>query len=79
MYRNSKRSILYPLLLTGCVAGALLLGHYLGRNSTASQLRGLLQTLNTPTNKISHTLSLIETQYVDPVPMDSLAEHILPE
>ncbi len=79
MYRNSKRSILYPLLLAGCVAGALLLGHYLGRNSTASQLRGLLQTLNTPTNKISHTLSLIETQYVDPVPMDSLAEHILPE
>ncbi len=78
MYHNSKHAILYPLLLAACIAGALLLGHYLGRNSTASQLRGLLQTLNNPTNKITHTLSLIETQYVDPVPMDSLAEHILP-
>lgn len=78
MYRNTKRTVLFPLLLAAGVAGGLLLGNWLGRHNTTTQLRGLLQQMNMPSNKLTQTLSLIETQYVDPVSMDSLAEHVIP-
>ena len=78
MYRNTKRTVLFPLLLAAGVAAGLLLGNWLGRHNTTTQLRGLLQQMNMPSNKLTQTLSLIETQYVDPVSMDSLAEHVIP-
>ena len=78
MYRNSKQAILFPLLLAAGVAGGLLLGHYLGRNTTASQLKGVLDRMTLPTNKLTYTLSLIENEYVDSVSMDSLSEHVIP-
>ena len=78
MYRNSKQAILFPLLLAAGVAAGLLLGHYLGRNTTASQLKGVLDRMTLPTNKLTYTLSLIENEYVDSVSMDSLSEHVIP-
>lgn len=78
MYKNSKHTVLFPLLLAVGVVFGLLLGNYLGRNSTASQLKGMLSHLSLPTNKLSYTLSLIENEYVDSVSMDSLAEHVIP-
>ena len=78
MYRNSKQTILFPLLLAAGVAAGLLLGHYLGRNTTASQLKGVLDRMTLPTNKLTYTLSLIENEYVDSVSMDSLSEHVIP-
>ena len=58
------------------VAG-LLLGQYLGRNTTASQLKGVLDRMTLPSNKLTYTLSLIENEYVDSVSMDSLSEHVI--
>ena len=78
MYRNSKHTILFPLLLAAGVDAGLLLGQYLGRNSTTSQLKSMISRLTLPTNKLTYTLSLIENQYVDSVSMDSLAEHVIP-
>ena len=78
MYRNSKQTILFPLLLAAGVAAGLLFGHYLGRNTTASQLKGVLDRMTLPTNKLTYTLSLIENEYVDSVSMDSLSEHVIP-
>lgn len=78
MYRNSKYKVLYPLALAVGVVTGLLFGNYLGRNSTASQLRGMLNRLALPDNKLSYTLSLIEREYVDSVSLDSLAEHVIP-
>ncbi len=78
MYKNSKHTILFPLLLAGGVVLGLLLGQYLGRNTTTSQIKGMLKQMAIPTNKLSYTLSLIENQYVDSVSMDSLAEHVIP-
>lgn len=78
MYKNSKYTILFPLLLAGGVILGLALGQYLGRNSTESQLRSLIGRMALPQNKLTHTLALIENQYVDSVSMDSLAEHVIP-
>ncbi|WP_295936025.1 S41 family peptidase [uncultured Alistipes sp.] len=79
MYKNSKYTILFPLLLAAGVVLGLLLGQYMGRNSTTSQLKGMLKQMTLPTNKLTYTLSLIENQYVDPVNMDSLSEHVIPQ
>ena len=78
MYKNSKRTVLFPLLLAAGVVLGLVLGQYLGRNSTTSQFKGMLSRMALPTNKLTYTLSLIENQYVDSVSMDSLAEHVIP-
>ncbi len=77
-YRNSRSTILFPLLLAAGVAFGLLLGRYVGRNSTASQLRTLLTAAAQPSNKLSYTLSLLENRYVDPLSIDSLTERVLP-
>ena len=68
MYKNSKHTVLFPLLLAAGVVLGLVLGQYLG----------MLSRMALPDNKLSYTLSLIENQYVDSVSMDSLAEHVIP-
>lgn len=79
MYNNSKRAILFPLVLALGVAAGALFGVYVGRNTAGTQLRDLLmERLAEPDNKLTQTLSLIESRYVDPVSMDSLAEHVIP-
>ena len=78
MYKNSKRTILFPLILAMGVVLGLAFGRYTGRNSTVSQLRGLLQRAQMPDNKLVQTLSFIENLYVDSISMDSLAEHVIP-
>ena len=67
MYKNSKHTVLFPLLLAAGVVLGLVLGQYLGRNTTTSQLKGMLSRMALPDNKLSYTLSLIENQYVDSV------------
>lgn len=63
MYKNSKHTVLFPLLLAAGVVLGLVLGQYLGRNTTTSQLKGMLSRMALPNNKLSYTLSLIENQY----------------
>lgn len=78
MDRNSKRTILIPLLLAAGVVLGVLLGQFMGRSSAESQLRRALTQIALPDNKLTYTLSLIEHQYVDSVSIDSLAEHVIP-
>lgn len=78
MFKNSKYTVLLPLLLSVGVVVGMLLGLFMGRNSTESQIRSMLNQMSLPDNKLSYTLSLIEHQYVDSVSLDSLAEHVIP-
>ncbi|WP_418413665.1 S41 family peptidase [Alistipes sp.] len=78
MYRNSRRTILFPLLLAAGVVAGLLLGQFLGRNSLESRMRNVLQGLSLPTNKLTYTMALIEREWVDSIPMDTLAERVIP-
>ena len=57
MYKNSKYTVLFPLLLAAGVVLGLLLGQYMGRNSTTSEIKGMLRQMALPTNKLTYTLS----------------------
>ena len=43
--RYSLRTILFPILLTVGICAGILFGNYIGRNSSAFQLRGLIQQI----------------------------------
>ena len=75
MYSNSRRTVLFPLLLAAGVAAGAAFGIYVGRHTAVPQLFRQPAPFD---NKLTQTLSLIENQYVDPVSMDSLAEHVIP-
>lgn len=79
MYRNSKRTILFPLLLAGGIVFGIFLGQLVGRNRAESQIRSLLSRSGLETtNKIMQTCALVEHQFVDSISMDSLAELVIP-
>lgn len=78
MYKNPKHTVIFPLLLAGGVVLGLLLGQYMGRNDTESQIKGMLRQLTAPSGKLNYTLSLIEKEYVDPISIDSLTEFVIP-
>lgn len=78
-YRNTTWAIVYPLALAVMLALGLYLGNYFGRHNSVAQLRGVLQQMGRiPQNKLTHTLALIEQEYVDSLPMDTLSEHLIP-
>lgn len=78
MYRNSRRTVLFPLLLSAGVVVGLFWGLCLGRSDAESEFGDLLARVSRPDDKLSYTLSLIEHQYVDSISLDSLAEHVIP-
>lgn len=79
MYKNSKHTIIFPLLLACGVVLGILLGQFVGRNRAESQLRSLIGRSGMHmTNKIMQTSMLIEHRFVDSISMDSLAELVIP-
>lgn len=78
MYKNSKSTIIFPLLLSVGVVLGIILGQFMGRNSIESQVKDIMQSISVNSNKLNYTMSLIESKYVDPVSMDSLSEHMIP-
>ncbi|MBE6196183.1 MAG: S41 family peptidase [Rikenellaceae bacterium] len=79
MYKNSRHTILFPLLLAVGVVAGILLGQYLGRSKVEQQFRGVVSRLATPEGKLGYTLSLIEREYIDSLSVDSLTELVLPK
>ena len=79
MYRNSKHTIVFPLVLAVGIVLGTLLGQFVGRNKAESQLRTLIsRTGLTAPNKLMQTCMLVENKYVDSISMDSLTELVIP-
>ena len=79
MYRNSLKTILFPLVLAAGVAAGILFGDYTARHrmqAVAGQARAMQAAVRG--DKLSYTLSLINLQYVDSLSTDSLIERTLP-
>lgn len=79
MYRNSKHTVIFPLILAAGIVLGILLGQFVGRNRAESQLRSLITRSGIDrSNKIMQTCMLIEHQFVDSISLDSLSELVIP-
>lgn len=78
MYKNSRNKVLFPLLLAVAVVAGLVVGRSLGRSTAESQFIRVLSHLRPPYEKLNHTMTLIATEYIDSLDMDSITEQILP-
>ena len=77
MYKNSLKSILFPLVLGIGIAGGVLFGDYTARHRMKANIGRIASALERH-DKLSYTLSLINLQYVDSLSTDSLIERTLP-
>ncbi len=77
-YKNSRYTVVLPLIIAFCIVTGIVVGQFLERNSAESQFKRMINAFATQSNKLSYTLSLIESEYVDSISMDSIAEHALP-
>ena len=79
MSKNTKHTIIFPLLLAVGIALGILLGQYVGRNKVENQLRTIISRagLMLP-NKLMQTCMLVENKFVEPISMDSLTELVIP-
>ena len=79
-YKNSRRTIIFPILL----AVAMILGIAIGLSITRKIEQGDIElsrllTPSFPTTKLGTILSLIDSKYVDAVPIDSITEEFIPQ
>jgi carboxyl-terminal processing protease len=72
--KNSRISILLPILLAGCLVAGMLIGN-LFKNNSGSQLPVKVFTRQ---DKLSSVLEFVQNNYVDSVKMDSITETIIP-
>ncbi len=77
-YNNSKKNIVLPLVIAVSLIIGLVLGFMLHRSDRQIGSSPTITLSGSPGDKISAMLSLIKTQYVDNVPLDSLADDVIP-
>jgi carboxyl-terminal processing protease len=71
----NKKLTYIPLLIAVSIAGGILIGNLLNRNSQS----GLTGFISAKTNKISTVLDLIDQEYVDSVNVPDIIEKTIPE
>ncbi len=78
MYNNSRKTVLFPLLLAAGVITGLFVGQMLGRTRMEHEVRNIVDNLRFPDNKLSCSMALIDRKYVDSLSLDTLVEHLMP-
>ncbi|MBE6209543.1 MAG: S41 family peptidase [Rikenellaceae bacterium] len=86
MYKNSKKTVITPLLIAISLVAGVGLGYLLTPTSSSSEEVQPQEEENSIENslvftgdKLSQTLQLISAMYVDPVSVDSLVELAIPQ
>lgn len=75
---KSRVKAFLPAIIILAIAGAWMLGVWVGRKQAVGYLKGQIGTL-VAGDKMSAILSLIKNKYVDSVALDSLTEELIPE
>ena len=79
MYKNTKYTIVFPLILAAGIVLGIMLGQFVGRNRAESQIRSIVNRSNLHlNNKIMQTCMLVEHQFVDSISLDSLSVLVIP-
>ncbi len=86
MYKNSKKTVITPLLIAISLVAGVGLGYLLTPTSSSSEEvqpqeegNSIENSLVFTGDKLSQTLQLISAMYVDPVSVDSLVELAIPQ
>ncbi|MFI3302692.1 MAG: S41 family peptidase [Rikenellaceae bacterium] len=78
-FKGASKQIAFALALISAVLGGVIWGRVSERSKANEQLKGLIYRFaGASSNKISQTLSLIDSEYVDNVVLDSLADKVIP-
>lgn len=77
-YNNSMRNILIPLLVAAGIIVGLFMGLAIRSTNFQSQIRSIAAPTPRSNDMVSTVMTLIKTQYVDEVNMDSLAKKVIP-
>lgn len=76
--KGAVRDVIFVLLIVSAMLCGVIWGRLSERNSTNEQVMSIVNRFSQPTNKITYTLSLIESEYIDPISLDSLADDVIP-
>ncbi|MBR2451690.1 MAG: S41 family peptidase [Rikenellaceae bacterium] len=86
MYKNSKKTVITPLLIAISLVAGVGLGYLLTPTSSSSEEvqpqeegNSIENSLVFTGDKLSQTLQLISAMYVDPISVDSLVELAIPQ
>ena len=78
MYKNSKFTILLPLIVAVCLAAGAVLGMFLVPRTAVPGSSVPERALGAGGAKLTKVMQLINTLYVDPVSTDSITEQVIP-
>ncbi|MCD8072659.1 MAG: S41 family peptidase [Alistipes sp.] len=75
-YTNSKRNIIFPLILAAGIIGGIFIGMFSAGKNAAYSAPSMpkISPKSFSENKLMYTLSLIDKLYVEPVDVDTLSE-----
>lgn len=77
---NKKTKILLPLIVTVALVLGLWIGSVASGNRYARISSELIRSMgNTPHDKLSYVMQIIDAAYIDPVNMDTIREALMPE
>lgn len=77
--KNTRLSIILPLVISASVIAGIIIGMIAGRVSIDNRLKNMAREISLPGNKLDYALALIESNYIDPVNTDSLIEKLMPD
>lgn len=77
--KNTRISIILPLVISASVIAGIIIGMIAGRVSIDNRLKNMAREISLPGNKLDYALALIESNYIDPVNTDSLIEKLMPD
>lgn len=78
MEKRGYQNLIVILLLLATLFSGFAMGYYRSRRQVYTQLHGMLGRISHLDNKLGHTLALIENEYLDPISIDTLVEHLMP-
>lgn len=79
MYKNSKFTIILPLVIACSIVAGILLGNRFVLRGPGGHKAGMSSRIAPGGDKINALMNLIATRYVDPISLDSLTEIAIPQ